>query len=222
MSAHVELTEQERTDAIAFWREYFVSGGEGRQPSPFQLDAVNDETFRDAFLFWQIGGDLIAFNPEWQGRTDVLTALVEFGESPTPEASIHAHTHVLKLMRDKGVEASDLDTGTVFTLGYVMWLLVGGAYVTAAVTMEKLMDLAMKAQSTLGGDKTPHSHPLSGLGLAAAMLTLYEKAGTDREQLLETSAGMFGLTEESEQTVFAREQVAALELMSKEAMDAKD
>lgn len=207
MSNHVALTDDERKDVVGFWADYFRNAGEGRQPTAFQLDAINDPDVRDAFLFWQIGANPTDFNPGFHQREKTLALTEVFGDNPSGKSTVMALTKLIKDNTDRGVEVEDIDTGSVWTLAHVMWLLLGGAWHWACDEAQLLAELAKKADEVIPGNEYPHKDPLYGLGTATAILSL-TAVGHGDEKAMELSAQMYGLDENSASTQWARQNYA--------------
>lgn len=207
MSNHVALTDDERKEVATFWGDYFRSSGEGRQATAFQLDAINDPDVRDAFLFWQLGADPTDYNPGFNRREKALALAESFGANPTGDQSVRALTRLMRNNNEQGVEIEDLDTGSVWTLAHIMWLLLGGAWQLAVDEATLLAELVIRYKQVLPEDTYPHDDPLSGLGFAAAMLGMtVSTAGGD--EALRLSSQMYGLDENHENTRWARENYA--------------
>ncbi len=203
MSNHVALTDDERKDVVAFYGDYFRAAGEGRQPTAFQLDAINDPDVRDAFLFWQLSANPVDYNSNFQDRTEVLALTELFGANPTGFQAIKALTRLIKDNTDRGVEVEDIDTGSVWTLAHLMWLLLGGAWHEAVDEAQLLSDLVKRANKVLPDNVYPHGEPLMGLGQATALLALL-KVAQGEEFALNASADMYGFTPDHPSTRWAR------------------
>lgn len=209
MSNHVALTQEERNEVAEFWGEFFRNGGVGRQPTPFQLDAVNDQFVRDALLFWQIDGDPMQYNDAFP--VESVAMMQAFGPAPQGPKAIEALTKYVKTKNEEGVEIDDLDTGTVFVLMHVMWELLAGNFSLALNEAEVLSQAVVINQFTFPENHYPHSSPLGGLGMAAYLLL-----HNDREKALALSAEMFGLPEDHPNVSFARSAYIADRLVEKE------
>lgn len=208
MSNHVTLTDDERKDVVGFWADYFRSSGEGRQPTAFQLDAINDPEVRDAFLFWQISGNPEDFNPGFLEKTRMLALLEQFGANPTGE-QVHLALKKIIVRLCESAELDDIDSTTVWTIAHTMWLLLGGAWMQAMSEMQKMTEIVNSYQQLNPENKFPHSDPLAGFGMAAALLALHVASGGD-EHGMDLAAQMYGLAEDHENTRWAREEYARI------------
>lgn len=207
MSNHVTLTDDERKDVVGFWADYFRSSGEGRQPTAFQLDAINDPDVRDAFLFWQIGcSDPTAYNPRFSERPEVQSLIELFGDNPTGDQMVDATRRLIHDNTVQGVEMEDLDTGSIWILGVIMWQLLGGAWLWACDEAEKLATITKQADE-LPDNKYPHHSPVIGIGMSTALLSLHAVAGGD-DHALDLAAQMYGFDENHPNTRWARNAYA--------------
>jgi hypothetical protein len=206
VTAHAELTNQERVDAARFWGDYFRSGGATESPSAFQLDALNDEALRDRVMMWQIAANPAAYNAEMgeyfeSEYPEVLEAL---GESPDARKAQEAIVSVVKDFNDDPTfDADQLDTGAVFVLMHCMWGLLAGEFRLAATMLKTLNRLTARSME-LGVTDAPFEAPLLGLSEAAGTFVIYEGMGVARNVLLEESRVMFGLDENHPNVVAAR------------------
>lgn len=214
MSHHMTLTEEERVQAAAFWGDYFRRGGVGEQPTAFQLDAVNDTNLRDHLMFWQIDADPSIYNPALGERLDQVEIKDALGAAPGHRDVLRAITQIIKTNNDKGVELDDMDTGTVFILMHVMWLLLGGDFASAADEVAKLTAIHLRYQDLHPDHPLPHVDPLEGLGYAAGVLLMQQHMGAPLAKLLPLSAEMFGLPEDHENVVAARKYGEGTSLMT--------
>jgi hypothetical protein len=206
MSNHVELTQDERLEVAAFWGDYFRRGGEGRQPTPFQLDAVNDQYVRDSLMFWQIDGDPLKYNDGFPPES--VSLIPSFGPAPDATSALKAMTQYMKVKNEEGVDIEDLDTGSVFVLMHLMWLALGGDWKQALLEASTLSKAVILHQIHSPENKYPHADPLSGLGMAAYMLD----ASPDQGKALDLAAEMFGLSTDHPNTRYARERVIERQL----------
>lgn len=207
LSNHVKLTDDERKDVATFWGYYFRSSGEGRQPTAFQLDAINDAEVRDAFLFWQIAANPEDFNPGFAEKIKMLALIETFGANPTGQQVHAALKKIIANVTSQGAEVDDIDTTTVWTVAHVMWLLLGGAWMDALSEMEQMVEVVSAYQKVNPENKYPHNDPLGGFGLAAGLLGLHAASGGD-QHAMELAAKMYGLDENAENTRWARDSYA--------------
>jgi hypothetical protein len=206
LANHVALTQEERLEVAAFWGEFFRNGGEGRQPTPFQLDAVNDATVRDSLLFWQIQGNPNEYNDAFPQES--ISLIDAFGPAPDAHSAISAMHRYMSDKNAEGVDVDDLDTGSVFVLMHLMWLSLGGDFKMAMFEASTLSKAVILHQLHSPENKYPHSSPLAGLGMAAYML---EHMG-DQGKALDLAAEMFGLSTDHPNTRYARERVIERQL----------
>jgi hypothetical protein len=208
MTAHVELTEQERVEAARFWGNYFRSGGKNETPSAFQLDAINDTELRDRVMMWQIGADASAYNPEMGEKfaTEYRDVMEALGANPDADSAQDAIVSVIGDFNDQPVDADDLDTGAVFVLMHCMWALLGGRF-DIANTMLRALELLAQRSRILGVTEVPFENPLAGLRQAATLFMMLQSVGANRETLLKESALMFGLAEDHPNVVSARSEL---------------
>lgn len=200
LANHIALTQEERLEVAAFWGEFFRNGGEGRQPTPFQLDAINDATVRDSLMFWQIQGDPSEYNDAFPQES---VALIDaFGPAPDALSSIKAMTRYMADKNAEGVDVDDLDTGSVFVLMHLMWLTLGGDFKMAMYEASTLSKAVIIHQFGDPENNYPHSSPLAGLGMAAYMLEHMQ----DKGKALDLAAEMFGLPVDHTNTRYARER----------------
>jgi hypothetical protein len=209
MSNHVTLTDDERKEVVGFWGNYFRSSGEGRQPTIFQLDAINDPRVRDAFLFWQISGDPKEFNPGFAEKTEMLALIELFGDNPTGDQAHKALTKIIGKYNTEGAELEDIDSTSVWVIAHVMWLLLGGAWHPALDEITKMVEVVGSYNQLNPENVSPHDDPLTGIGMAAVMLALHVASAGDQHGL-ELAARMYGLGEDHENTRWAREQYARI------------
>lgn len=176
MTAHVTLTEQERADVLAFWRDYTKSGGEGDAPSAFQLDALNDEVVRDTFLFWHVGGNPFDLpDGGWQGKPGIHEAMDVLGPVPTNLNNVVvAMTKAVQEVNSLAPDTDQIDTSTILILSSVMYALLFKKFDTAQTLMTQVIEVNMRAavrDKEAGGDgHILHEGPLEALALAASIL----------------------------------------------------
>lgn len=204
---HVELTRQEREEVATYYGEFFRSGGKCAQPSPFQLDALNDELLRDTIIFWQIAGDPETWNPDLAQRCRSHDLSTFFGPSPAPEDALAALTALVGAIGEPELEK--VDTTVVLTLMHAMWLILGGDFWSLAAELEKVVYVYAGYGSVTdveNEDDLPHIQALTGVAFAAGELLFRERNGVDRDTLLRiTSEELLGLPEDHPNTVYARE-----------------
>lgn len=176
---HVTLSPDERTDVLAFWRDYVLSGGEGDAPSAFMLDALNDETVRDTFLFWHVGGDPFAGETSaWADNPLVKGAMDTLGPVPTN------YTNVVKAMT-KAVEelnASDpdldaLDTSTVLVIAHVMLGMLLKKFDEATTLLGDIIRLNAQLARKDPTFEVIHQGPMEAMGIALAIIKAAHKDG---------------------------------------------
>ena len=128
------LTQEELVGVTDFWRAYILSGGEGEDPSPFQMEALNNENLRDAFLFWQVGGSPYVDDSRVPPQT--VENYKRFGVLPTDNhKTMNALAQVVDVIPS---DTDHLDTGTVFVIASVMWALKLGKYAEAWVLLSSV------------------------------------------------------------------------------------
>lgn len=155
------LTEQELVGVTDFWRNYILSGGDGASPTAFQLEAVNNEAFRDAFLFWQVGGNPYGDDPHVPA--EVKANYDRFGPVPTNEKkAVQALTQIIKAVPP---EVETIDTGTVFIIASVMWMLRMGRIKEAGTLL-----LSVHLLNKRRGGSVYHRAPLAALMESTTML----------------------------------------------------
>lgn len=176
MTAHVTLTEGERNDVLAFWRDYAKSGGEGDAPSAFQLDALNDEIVRDTFLFWHIGGDPFS-DPTagWGNRPGFKEAMGVLGPFPTNANNVVvAMTKAVKEVNSLAPDIDQVDTSTVLVLSSVMFALLYKRFEQAQALMAQIIEVNLRAAAREDTEdheaQILHGGPLEAMGLAVSIL----------------------------------------------------
>jgi len=148
------LTEEELVGVTDFWRAYILSGGEGEDPSPFQLEALNNEHLRDAFLFWQVGGSPYVDSDRVPPQT--VANYERFGALPTDTLkTTDALGQVVDLVP---ADQDHLDTGTVFVIAATMWAMKQGRFTEAYLLLHS-MGIVNKAT----GREAYHHIPLDVL-----------------------------------------------------------
>lgn len=171
MNNHVTLTEQERDEVLAFWRDYMLTGGEGEPPSFFQLDALNDECVRDTFLFWHVGGDPFS-KPDggWAGKADVAKAMAILGPHPRNTNNVvRAMTKAVNRVNDMDPSIDMIDTSTVLVLAHVMMLLLLKRFDAAGRLLADIVEINARASSRLG-KPILHEGPLEAMVIVGAIV----------------------------------------------------
>lgn len=195
---HVQLTNDERKSVLNFWGEWFRSGGQGDEPSAFQLDALNDRLVRDALLFWQVGG-----TPGDTPQSELREAgdWIEYlGNRPEAIKVILALTKVMANRSDQGVSKDDLDLVTVLILMHIEWMLIGGDFQAAGSRAIKLAEVTATHMSQDETLRPAHMDPLKAFSNAALTLDVNERMGlATRETLLAAVADLFGVPADDEQ-----------------------
>lgn len=181
---HVDLTEDERTEVLAFWRDFVLSGGEGDPPSAFQLDALNDEVVRDTFLFWHVGGDpFTGSNSPWADADGVPEALATLGPVPTDQNKVvEAMTKAIAEVNASEPDLDQVDTATVLVLGHVMFGLLLKRFDESQKLLTDIIRVNMRV-ARLAPEPGPitHAGPLEAMTVAALIISKADKEGRTEE-----------------------------------------
>lgn len=209
---HLELTQDELKDVADFWSSWIRSGGEGEGPNAFQLEALNDFSFRDAFLFWQVGGVL----PEKDMGPAFPRAKVAYellGPLPTDFNNVlWAQARAMQQINNAGVEVEDTDTGSVMVFAYAIWAILLGNYTEAKTTLTGLLmaNLRYAGFKMEQGDDSGilHQDPLIAISYAARVLGKLAETEPLTAQLAAEEA--FGVEEGSPAQTFIRKEQGKL------------
>lgn len=176
---HVTLSPDERTDVLAYWRDYVLSGGEGEAPSAFMLDALNDETVRDTFLFWHVGGD--PFSQEssaWADNPLVKGAMDTLGPVPTNYSNVvKAMTKAVDEINAREPDLDHLDTSTVLVLAHVMLGMLLKKFDQARTLLTDIIRLNAQLVRKDPTFVVIHQGPMEAMAVALAIIDAAQKDG---------------------------------------------
>lgn len=177
---HVDLTVDERAEVLAFWRDFILSGGEGDPPSPFQMDALNDEVVRDTFLFWHVGGDpFTGASSAWADAPGVPEALAVLGPVPTNQTNmVEAMTKAIAEINASEPDLDSVDTATVLVLGHIMFGLLLKRFDEAQKLLTDIIRVNMRvAQLAPEPGPITHAGPLEAMAVAAQIISSAHREG---------------------------------------------
>jgi hypothetical protein len=172
MTTHVELTEEERTEVLSFWRDFVLSGGESATPSAFMLDALNDETVRDTFLFWHIGGDPFSHpDSAWSDNPQVMEAMAVLGPVPTNYTNtVLAMTKATEEVNATWPGLESLDTATVLVVAHVMMGMLLKQWEQANKLLVDITRLNLQLGSKDPDHEFIHRGPVEAMAMALAII----------------------------------------------------
>jgi hypothetical protein len=180
---HLDLTTDERTAALEWWRDYVLSGGEGDPPSAFMLDALNDETVRDTFLFWHVGGDPFSEpGSAWGDNPLVMSAMETLGAHPTDyNKVVLAMTKAVEEVNASEPDLDTVDTATVLVLAHVILGMLLKKFDAAA----KLLTDIIRINTTLlrkgEMEHCIHEGPLEAVAIALGIIRAEHDKGNHEE-----------------------------------------